>query len=136
MESVELIDRDDVSGDGESSTKLLCLHLSAIGKLLSRDPGREAKIVLDLGAGARLSARRDALYHQRRKPLRGSVHRRSKTRRTGADNDEVIDGLRIKQLREAQLICQVCQRGLVQDAPIREESQLARSIDPVRMLLR
>src|SRR5579859_3684280 len=45
-------------------SKLLCLCIGASGKLLSRDAGRKAKIVLDFGTRARLSARRHGLDHK------------------------------------------------------------------------
>ena len=89
---VSRIDRD--SGHFERREKLraepLRLRQGAARQLAAADAGRKSEIVLDPGAGARLSARRVPVEQQCPQPFRCAVHRRRKAGRTGADDHEVV----------------------------------------------
>jgi hypothetical protein len=55
----------------------------------SGDPDREAEVVLDASAGARLPAGRPGLRHERAQPLRAAVHGGRQPGRSRAQHDEI-----------------------------------------------
>src|SRR5690606_2474453 len=60
---------DRATRDEHLRTESLRLGERARRQLLSADPGREAQVVLDAGAGARLATRRPGLDHEHLQPF-------------------------------------------------------------------
>ena len=76
--------------DGDVSPELVRLHEGALRQLASRDPGREAQVVLDPHAPTSLSPGGPSLQHHRPQPLRRAVDRRREPRRPGPGHDQVV----------------------------------------------
>ena len=66
------------------------LAIAALGQLGAADAVREAGIVLDPRAGARLTTGRVQLDDQRAKPLGGGVHGRRQAGGAGAEDHQVV----------------------------------------------
>ncbi len=82
--------RDDPARGGDLRAELLGLERSARGEVLTRHAHREADIVLDPRARARLSADRDRVERDRAQPFGRRVHRRGQAGWPRADDHDVV----------------------------------------------
>ena len=121
---VSAVDRD--AGHFERHEHLgaepLCLRDRAPGQLAAADAGREAEIVLDLRAGARLPARRMPIEQQRPQSLGGAVHRGGEPGRSGAHDHEVVEIARRGQ-RSAEALGHLARLRVAQRGAVLEEQR-------------
>jgi len=103
--------------DGEPCTELLGLDLRPTCKRLARNARWEAQIVLDARSAASLSTRTCRLDDNRVESLRSSVHRRSKARRSRADDRDIVHVARVDLLGYTKRISQLAVLGILQDGP-------------------
>src|SRR6187402_326852 len=96
------------------------LQKCPLAQLLAADTAGEAEVVLDLGTGARLPPRRIRFEDQRTKPLAGAVHRRSKSGRTRANDDQVVELLG-SPCAHTQLLCEFHLGRPDHDGPVPED---------------
>src|SRR5581483_11626665 len=78
-------------------------------------------IVLDFGACARLSPRRNTFDDHRGEPLRRGVDSSRETGRPASDYRDVVDGALVRQLRDAELVGEPGNARAMQYAPIAED---------------
>src|SRR5919197_5132194 len=98
-------------------------HGAELSRLERRPPGevgagearRKAEVVLDASARARLTARGEALDHERAETLGGGVDRRGEPGRTAAEHNDV-EGLAVDLGSQAELVGDRLHRGVVDDA--------------------
>ena len=83
---------DGLAQEHELRPEPLGLAARSASELGTADPLRKTKKVLDHRGMRGLTAWKVAFEHDRRKPVRGGVHRRSEPRRSGADNRQVVVG--------------------------------------------
>ena len=84
----------DVRRHQEAGAEFPGLDYGALRQFGAGDPCREAQVVLDPGGGTGLAAGGDRLQCHRVQPVRGAVHGRGRTRRSGTHDDEVAHVLR------------------------------------------
>ena len=92
----------DLERNCELSAELHRLVNSAPREGLARDAGRKAEIVFNPGRSSRLAADSTLIEYNYRKPLGGGIHGGRKSRRTGADNRNIIDGAEVELRRDAE----------------------------------
>ena len=109
------VETRDGAADRHLGAELLGLRQGAPGQRLAGDPGREAEVVLDARALARLSARRGGLEDQHVQPLRRGVDRCGQPGGPGADDHHVAHRLRIERGGQAQHRRQRFQRRVLED---------------------
>ena len=114
------VEAGGLARDREPRAELLRLHLRPAGEGLAGDAGREAEIVLDLGAGARLTAGRDALDDDRARPFGGGVDGGGEPGRAGTDDGDVVDALGSSCLGQAEVIGERRVRRIAQHAVVGE----------------
>ena len=85
----------DLIGDRHVDTEFLRLVKRARHQGDTGNPGREAQIIFDSRRRASLTAERATIQHQHGKTLGGCVNRGGEARRAGADDDHVINLVRI-----------------------------------------
>ena len=100
---------------GDHGAELSRLERRPSGEIRAGEAGGKAEIVLDSGAGARLTARGEALDHKRAEALGGGVHRRRQPGRTAAEHDDV-EGLAVDLRSQTQLIGDRGHRRVPDDA--------------------
>ena len=83
-------------------SELLRLHERAAGERLAGDAGRKAEVVLDARARARLSAKRPAIEHDDAQAFRGGVDGGGQARRSGTDDNDVIEFFARSDVEHAQ----------------------------------
>src|SRR4029434_4158778 len=88
--------------DDELSAELLRLRVGAPREVLTRDAHRKTEVVLDLGARARLAARRARLQDQNVESLRRAVHGGGEAGGPGADDDQVAHARGIDRVVEPE----------------------------------
>lgn len=84
--------------------ELFGLRESARGELLAGDAGREAKVVLDPGAGAGLAAGSVRFQDQHVEPFGGRIHGGGQSRRAGSHDHDIADVRLVDGVVEAEAI--------------------------------
>ncbi len=85
------------------------------------DAGRKAEIVFDPGRGAGLAAEGAAIEHEDGKPFRRGIDRRRETRRTGADDGDVVEAVRIDRPHQSDAARQFVFAGIAQQLSARTQ---------------
>src|SRR5438067_10158420 len=81
---------DDALGE-ELGAKPVGLQEGPLGELVTAESLREAEVILDPRAGARLSADCFRFHDQGPQALGCAVHAGRETRRSGADDDDIVE---------------------------------------------
>ena len=87
------------------------------------NPGGEAEVVLDAGAGARLPAGRRAVEDQDAETLGRAVDRRGQPRGSGPHDDDVVHLRRVERAGEAEFLRQPLQRRVLEDVAAGADDQ-------------
>ena len=97
------IERPDGDRDHDVGAEFLRLNEGARGQRLAGDSGRKAEVVFDPGAGPGLPAVGASVENRDRQAFGGRVDRRRQARRAGADHRDVVDEVRARGGRHADL---------------------------------
>jgi len=100
---------------GQARAELLRLEPGSLGQLAARYPGRETKVVLDLGRCASLTAGRDCLDPEGVEPFRSRIEGGGDPGGAGADHDDVAEGRRRPRGAEAERPSQLGVAWIAQD---------------------
>ena len=110
-----LTQRGGRAGTCEVGAEFLRLHHSSLGEVAARDPGREAKVVLDTRAASCLAPDGDHLEDQGAQSLRGAIDRCRQTGWPCTDDDEVKTALGQAVEGQAEVLRQHSRRWVAQD---------------------
>ena len=88
------IDRLDGDRDHDVGAEFLRLNEGAGRERLAADAGRKAKVILNPGAGAGLTAESACVENRDGKAFGAGVDRRRETRGPGADDRDIVDEVR------------------------------------------
>ena len=86
------------------------------------DGGRKSQIVLDARRCTRLTTKGAAIQHEHREPLGSCIDRSGKTRRSRADNDHVINLVRVDRSDEPDTAGELDVAGIAQQLSIGTEN--------------
>ena len=103
-----------LGGDQHARAEFLRLRIGSARKRLARDAGREAEIVLDARARARLPAEGARVDDEHGEPFGGRVDRGRESRRARADDGDVVHALRIGGIQHADAARELVLCGISQ----------------------
>src|SRR5919201_5681265 len=113
---------------GDHGAELSRLERRTPGELGAGEARRKAEVVLYPRARARLTARGEALDHERAEALGGGVDRRGEPGRTAAEHDDV-EGLAVDLGSQAQLGGDRLHGGVADDAVRADQDRALRGPD-------
>ena len=111
----------DLVRDRHLGAELLRLVEGARHQRHAGDSGRKAHVVLDPRRRARLTAEGAAVEHDDREPLRRRVDGRCEAGRSGADDRDVVDAVRIDRAHQTDAARQLGLAGIAQQISVRAE---------------
>ena len=112
----------DLVGDRHFDAKLLRLVIGPCHQGQAGNAGRKTQIVLDARRRTGLTAERAAIQHEHRQTLGSRINRGRKTRRPGADDDHVINLVRVDRFDEPDATCEFDVAGIAQQLSVGTEN--------------